>query len=583
MFTGFESHENKKRPSSRMLSAGAWGMMCIAAALACSSAFAELPKIGCRSGSTYGEFYFAEGDCAGKTFYPEGNVFQRIDANFVQCQFNVSVYDATLAESTLATMSNAGYNMVRIWLDGTTRDPNYSMAGPYSRNQIELYPDYMDNVIDFLERATYYNIYVIISVNFAPINTYYVSIFNAGQIANVTGWNTYYYSPGGWNSACTFWEEFATEIAAADGGELVNTILAFEVANEICSRTDYEPFSLTSGNVTTVTGTYNMAIDSQRQSCHDEGLGQYAAACAESIRNAIPDAVCSTSVFTNYAVGHAGFNGLLPRNAADPRWPARIYWFSQPGSDAISYIDIHLYPDTNWSLATALGSMEWSIIDKDEKPFFASEIGAWKSMYPTLQSAATCLDDLRDSIYGSYGFSGQCLYTWDSTGDPYLWSASESSYALCGVLAPAARWKYYEFNGNTTEGWTTANMSNVSVSGGVMTANMGPNSAYMVSPTSLGIDTKYVRRVAVVLKNYSNANGIDLYWIREDDTTWDEDKAIHLGQSTYSNDYVLHIFDLWDDDEWTGTVKQIRVDVGRLWGGGTLSGTTYVDFVRILD
>ncbi len=545
----------------------------------CAPAFAELPKIACRSGETYGSFYYAD---TGKPFYPEGNVFQRVDASWVQCQFNENVYDSEEAETALAWMEEQGYTVVRVWIDCTSRASNYSIAGPSGRNQIELYPAYMANLFDFLRRATNHHIYVMISSIFFPINTYYVSIAQKGQLPDVTGWNSYFYSPGTRQAVATYWGQFAQEIASADSGELTNTVLSFEIWNEICSMTDAKPFSLSSGIIQTADGAFDMGSAESRQSCHDIGLSQFIIDSARQIRQIIPDALCTCSVFTNQAVGHSSFNGLLPINTADHRWPARISDF--PSIPDISYIDIHFYPDNNsWSAGSALATMEWSSIDKTQKPFYVTEFGANKGWWTTATKAANMLKNVRTDLYNNYGIQGECLYTFDSEGDSNYWACTESDAKVSSVLAPSARWKLYEFNAASLENWTAANMSDVSVADGHISATLTQNPASLTSPASLNIDTKYVRSIVISLMNDSSANGLDLYWITTADTTWDETKSIHLALTPYASNYEKYVFDLWDNPEWNGIVTQLRIVPGRLWGGGSLSGTTYINYIRVTD
>ena len=534
--------------------------------------FAALPKIRCQIGAPSGSFYYA---ATGKPFYPEGSVFQQVDTTWVQIQFGEGVYNAAAAESALSSMQSWGYNVVRVWL-------NYPVAGPTSRNELTLYPPYTNNLIDFLKRATNHHVYVILANTFFPTNMYYMKIFNNGQLQNVTGWNSYFYTPGGRDATRTYLRELATEIKSIDGGDLTNTILSFEVWNEICSSTADQPFNLSSGVVQTADGSFDMGDAGSRQHCHDIGLSQFIITCAQAIHQIIPDALCSASVFTNYAVGHAGFNGLLPINTPDPRWPARIGLF--PSASDISYIDIHFYPmNTSWTAGAELSSMEWSTLDKTRKPFYATEFGAFKSFWPNVAAAATMLRDVRNDLYNTYGFSGECLYTFDTTGDPNYWATTEGGGVVNSLLAPCVRWRNYEFDGNILEGWTTNNMSNSSVGGGNFSATLTGNPAYLASSPSLSIDTKFVRKVAVNLRNASNADGLDLYWTTSTDLAWNEAKAVHKVQTPNSGKYVEHIFDLWNIPTWNGTVTQLIVVPGRLQGNGLLSGTTYIDYIHAMD
>lgn len=603
-----------------------------------NSSSKTLPKILTRGlGNSPPSFYFKD---TGKIFYPEGNVLQQTDEKRTQFQFNEMIYDHDSAEDALLRMRNAGYNVVRVWLDCTSRADNYGIAGPGYRNQIELYPAYMDNFFDFLSLATEYDIYVIVANLFFPVNRYYrdislqcvyndscITFMDCTSRSECNGdplgfdrgrdqTNLYFYTKGGVEATATYLGQLASEVKDFDGGRLVNTILAFEVWNEIHSRSDQYPFNYNED------GTYNdftmpdefwpdrddlpnpfkMNRPDHRQLCHDVVLGWFLRECASAIRERIPDALVSTSVFTNKAVLHNSFNGGLPTVNCDPmylcnRWPGRILWLTD--NPAISYIDIHLYPTGDaYDLEEDLASLEWSIIDKTKKPFFAGEIGAIRGIYPDLPSALVILEYLRNGLY-EMGFSGNTFYTWNNVWNKTPaelalftdkhWSielenptsSGEYYYPIAGVLAPAARWKLFEFNDDSIEGWMPVNMSSVSVANGQLTATLDANNASLLSPQDLAIDSKYVRKVRISIKNESNANGIDLYWITDSDQVWNELKVKRTSLE-YSDEFVLKEFDLWDHPEWKGKVKQLYIVPARLWGGGSLSGRTAIDFIRVL-
>lgn len=550
----------------------------------CTATFAALPKIGCRSGTTNGDFYYVS---TGKTFYPEGNNYIRLDTggNQFHFTFNDGAYDAAGAESALTQMQAFGYNVVRVWIDATQRATNYGIGGPASRNVVTLWPNYMNNFLDFLRRATAHNVYVIVALDYFPGNTYYYNVYYAQQLPNVTGWNTYFLSPGGVETKRQYVKELATEVQAADTGNLVNTVLCWELNNELFVTTADQPFSLGAGTVQTATGSYNMAVAADRQNCMDANLGSYVLTCAAAIREIIPDAVVNVSLFTNRAVGHAGFNGLLPISTPDQRWPARAYWLSQ--YSGISYIDFHTYPSgAGYTIADDLNSMEWSLLDHASKPYLIGEMGAYKPYYPDVVAAALMLRDHRASLYSTYGFKGALLWSWDSVSVTDYWSCLESAGCVNGVLAPCVRWKNYEFNGTggNLDGWTPiSQMMNATTNGsGYLYATVTGNHPYMHSPSSLSIDTKYVRKVAVRIKNATNGTSIGLYWTTNADPTWNETKAIHMTETANSGSFVEYVFDLWNNPAWTGTVSQIRIDPAELWSG-TLSGTVYIDYVHAMD
>lgn len=95
-----------------------------------------------------------------------------------------AAYDAQRAEAMFAKISRNGYNTVRVFITGRHRkDPG--IAGNYDRTQ-SLYPPYMENFCDFLQRATLHGIRVLPTFGDGevPLNAYYRERFTGLQANN---------------------------------------------------------------------------------------------------------------------------------------------------------------------------------------------------------------------------------------------------------------------------------------------------------------------------------------------------------------------------------------------------------------
>lgn len=414
----------------------------LALCLGAAAVAAPLPRIKARSASPAGEFYNATTQAR---FVPRGYNYVRL-ATIGSCgeqhtTFNVGMYSPSAADAFLGQMQYDGYNLVRVFINpgdayyGAScqqQTGQYGIAGPKTSNG--LYAPYVANFADFVTRAKARGIYVVPVLNYVPQNAKYIGIGNASALPNIEDHNAYFLSTGLVQAKATYARDFAQALAAYAGGELLSAIFAWEIENEVFLLGDKKPFSLQSGNVLTADGlTYNMASAASRQQAADANVVHWANTAAAAIRQIDPQAQVSASVFTYHAIGRSGANGLLPDANPDKRYPAR------PNSlrlySTLNYTDIHTYPlGANYSLANDLNSSEFASMNKTTKPLLMGEFGAFKSQFPTLNSAALAMRAHRNAAY-SAGFAGWLFWTWNTLEQPTLWHGSENNGAINGALA----------------------------------------------------------------------------------------------------------------------------------------------------
>ena len=150
-------------------------------------AVTPLARIKTRPGSPYAEFYNSQ---TGEVFKPIGSSYVKLyitpSGAPTHSNFIPGLYDANDAEEALSIMQQSGYTVVRVWCyhgNSTMRGlnpPFYSIEGPYSTNTPDLYQPYVDNLLDFIERANRHGIYVQLVIDRTPDNTYYQTKVNTG-------------------------------------------------------------------------------------------------------------------------------------------------------------------------------------------------------------------------------------------------------------------------------------------------------------------------------------------------------------------------------------------------------------------
>lgn len=401
----------------------------------------------------------------GLAFFPEGvnYVYPVMGRNF--CEFNAhptdptkNLYDAGKAESSLAQLQQNGYNVVRIVMSigGCPDDggPYFGIGGHTQSTSPALSPAYLANIVDFLRRANNHRIYVIPVLSFVPYTSYYQDRIN--RHPGLGGINRFYLGEHALEAKKEYVRRFVQAIRSHDPN-LLSTVFAYELENEVELAGNALPFSVASGSVRTADGnTYDMTYDptptpaqrQQRQQCMDANLVLWANGSASAVREGDPAAMVTASVFTHRAVGKAGHNGLLMTPGGNERFPARPLVFHVWAKE-LSYIDVHLYPiDPAYNIDHDLASSEVPAIRN--QPLIMGEFGTCYPAHPTVVAGALALRGLREQAYAR-SFQGSLHWTFDwprdssvrcndpkSVGNPF-YPTVEQNGAINGVLAPVLR------------------------------------------------------------------------------------------------------------------------------------------------
>ena len=93
----------------------------------------------------------------------------------------------------------------------------------------------------------------------------------------------------------------------------------------------------------------------------------------------------------------------------------------------------------------------------------------------------------------------------------------------------------------------------------------------------LNLSTAAYKYVKVRMRNGTSATTGTLYFITNTDTTWNDSKSVHFTLTANDPDYTDYIVDMSGNGEWTGTLRQIRIDPQN----GASSGTSSLDLVGI--
>ena len=189
---------------------------------------------------------------------------------------------------------------------------------------------------------------------------------------------------------------------------------------------------------------YHMDQDVDRQNLVDASTVYLVNTVRAAIQAVDPTILVGLSAFTiSESLGGLQpaprFNGGHGRTASSfERYPVRPFIIGSYSN--ADYIDLHVYPSGNaWDLTTELASAEITADRVFAKPIMMGEFGVAKAIFPNLQDAAAILESQQTQSC-SFGFVGWALWTWDTTSQtPPLWTATELSGGINGVVAPGGR------------------------------------------------------------------------------------------------------------------------------------------------
>jgi hypothetical protein len=289
---------------------------------------------------------------------------------------------------------------------------------------------YTKNVIDFLIKASKYQIAVMLTSTWNPAN--YQSIINSYPMpANVTGTNAIIFHAGQAAAKAQFFIDLLNEIRNASRIAF-QTIFAIDIFNEISVSVQQQPFSLTSGIVSFGGVSYHMAKGKDRQQLLDTAGNIWMNTVVTAIKSIAPRILVTASLFSPNAVGHNGFDGVQTRPPnADDRYPLRPASLINSLAD---YIDLHVYASENQRAQFKGAGLTLA------KPLLLGETGAFKNNYPNASSGAVAIQNVMiESI--NYGFTGWGIWTWDTIEQLSLWTLTEANNTMNNVLAPSV-WPY---------------------------------------------------------------------------------------------------------------------------------------------
>jgi len=337
-------------------------------------------------------------------------------------------YDPDQAEAMFHALDKAGYNTVRVFISGRS-SVNPGIAGDYDTTQA-LHEPYMENVIDFLRRATRHRIRVFPTFGDGevPMNAYYRErVRGKGHNINVN-----ILTEAGIAARVEHITAFLSHIKSKEP-VLLPTLLGLQCQNEACLHADQWPFTEKSGTFNAANGKiYDLSNTDERQALMDEGYRHYHERIVEAVKAIDAEMLVAEGVFVPRAVGKDGTQqaGLWPGNVPDERYPPKL---TSLGKGSLDFLDVHFYRtraeepvEQAFRLnleSTGFFTPEMAGIRK-EKPVILGEFGAFAFVEKTFAEAVQSMAHVR-TLALNERMNGMLYWTYDCFEQPSMHHAAK--------------------------------------------------------------------------------------------------------------------------------------------------------------
>jgi hypothetical protein len=302
---------------------------------------------------------------------------------------NPGLYEPERAAAALQDMHAAGYNVVRVFVDCCRQGIN---AGSPNGG---ISPVYVENVIDFLNKAKANQVYVLLDLGLTPAQGGYDELWQS-CCTRFDGENLRYLTTGGHSAKRRFDRDFIRALITRAAP--LDAIFAFDLTNEVHFSLDMPPFSLSSGRVTTANKkTYDMANPEDKQRMMAENLVYWLDEQRANILQVDPTALVTASFLAIY---------LSPGNV----YPGPSIWES-----TLDFVDVHTY--LRWGITLEQYMSRYGVDHPESPSSWASSrlIAAPTPRLPTLRKLSANGRRLRASTASTAGWYGPGILTSNRT------------------------------------------------------------------------------------------------------------------------------------------------------------------------
>ncbi len=331
------------------------------------------------------------------------------------------VYDHKRVKADFAALSGAGYNTVRIIVDGCTSGGScIGVDGGQGLN-----PAYLDNMVDLMNLVKEANLFLLLASNDLPEQGGYQALANqqaSGIFAQ--GRNAEFLTQAGIRAAQQYWSDLLGGLASRQAP--FDIVLAWELIDEQFYLSDQPPFSLKIATVTPANGkSYSMANQDEKESLATDSMRYYIDQLRHTILTYDPTALITMGFFAP--------NTPNPWHAGDNRYVETAGLLS---SSNLDFLDFHTNPAGELTLKQL--SQNFGLDGHSAKPVIMGAVGASTWAYPQVSDGAIAVQDWIAASC-SEGFSGWAYdgyYPSPAGLADATWAFVDEQGALLKALSP---------------------------------------------------------------------------------------------------------------------------------------------------
>ena len=306
--------------------------------------------------------------------------------------FARGVYDHSRTLADFSALSAAGYNTVRIIMDGcTSGDTCIGVQDGQGLN-----PAYLDNIVDLMNLAKQANLFVLIASQDLPELGGYEALANQGANATfASGRNAEFLTPAGIHAAQQYWSDVLGGLASRQAP--FDVVLGWELLDEQYYISDQPPFSLRTEQITPANGkSYYMFDQKQVKALALDGMRYYISQLRQTILIYDPTALITMGFFAPKSPNlwreddnrYVETDGLL-------------------SSSSLDFFDLHT--DLAGELTLPQLAQNFGLDEHVSKPVVMGKVGVSTWAYPQVSDGAIAIQDWIASSCLE-GFTGWAYY-----------------------------------------------------------------------------------------------------------------------------------------------------------------------------
>jgi hypothetical protein len=341
--------------------------------------------------------------------------------------FGAGTYKPDAVRAAFKKLSDSGYNSVRIFFDHCGKGP--SCIG--NSHGDGLNPVFLDHMVEVMYMADAENLHLLLTANGVPYDGNYWERYDAQLQQDPHGFDQfygvgYYLHEAGVDMQVEYWDDLMSGLAERSAP--FEVMLGWQLQNEYFFSLKESPLTLTSGQVTTVTGnTYDMSIEGQKRQMVTDAVLYWMNALIPVIKKYDPEALVTVGFFA-------------------PNFPNKLdpveEWYRDTASlidvAPVDFWDFHHYPglfDIRGTMRK--GAENFGMMNYSAKPIIMGEYGVFRYVESDIKKvtlamqqwmAASCL----------YGFDGWLVWEYkDRPASDQVWGMESSNDAMLIALAPS--------------------------------------------------------------------------------------------------------------------------------------------------